>query len=118
MVLQNGEASAPLENGDAPDHEEGLRAHYAAQPSNGDLDATASAPGHDREAEPRDADNISAEDQRLLGQQTLDLWMNLCLCHTLIVEEAKKGEPPVYQVPDRVPIFGPCASCLCILCHK
>ncbi|BDA48078.1 probable phospholipid-transporting ATPase 7 [Coccomyxa sp. Obi] len=100
---QSGEASGALENGVAPDHEEGLRARYAAQnlaqPSNGDLEATASAPGHDRETGSSDADGSSAEDQRLLGQQTLDFWMNLCLCHTLIVEEGEKGDPPIYQGP-------------------
>ena len=32
------------------------------------------------------------------GQQTLDFWLNLCICHTLIVEEAKDGGQSVFQV--------------------
>ncbi len=41
---------------------------------------------------------ISTGDQELLGQQTLDFWLNLCICHTLIVEEAKDGGQSVFQV--------------------
>lgn len=115
--FQSGEPPAALENGNAPDHEEGLRARDALQstggPINGDLEATASAPGHDRDPGSRGADSTSAEDQRLLGQQTLDFWMNLCLCHTLIVEEGEKGEPPIYQVSDLVPFCSPCTFHLC-----
>lgn len=122
VVLQSGEASGAHENGDAPDHEEGLRACYAARssarPSNGELEATASASGHEREAGSREADGTSPEEQRLLGQQTLDFWMNLCLCHTLIVEEGEKGDPPIYQVPDVVPFSSPCAVRLCTSCHR
>ena len=41
---------------------------------------------------------VSTGDQELLGQQTLDFWLNLCICHTLIVEEAKNGGQSVFQV--------------------
>ena len=41
---------------------------------------------------------VGTGDQELLGQQTLDFWLNLCICHTLIVEEAKDGGQSVFQV--------------------
>ena len=41
---------------------------------------------------------VGTGDQELLGQQTLDFWLNLCICHTLIVEEAKNGGQSVFQV--------------------
>ncbi len=41
---------------------------------------------------------LSSRDAEFLGQQTLDFWLNLCICHTLIVEQDKSGGLPVYQV--------------------
>lgn len=41
---------------------------------------------------------VHVGDQELLGQQTLDFWLNLCICHTLIVEQDKDGGPSVFQV--------------------
>ena len=41
---------------------------------------------------------VGTGDQELLGQQTLDFWLNLCICHTLIVEKAKDGGQSVFQV--------------------
>ena len=45
---------------------------------------------------------MSAEEARarllLLGHHLLDFWANICLCHSLIVEEAEDGGPPIYQV--------------------
>ena len=112
LVLQGGEKAAADTNGTAAHQEETASstagvpvqdsAQSLAQPSNGDPLTAASAPGHDRHAEPG-GDNgngsvASAEELTLLGRQTLDLWMNLCLCHTLIVEDVEKGQPTVYQV--------------------
>ncbi len=42
--------------------------------------------------------DVSLGDSELLGQQTLDFWLNLCICHTLIVEQDDNGGPSVYQV--------------------
>ena len=42
----------------------------------------------------------SAEDEArllLLGHHLVDFWCNICLCHSLIVEEAEDGGPPIYQ---------------------
>lgn len=36
--------------------------------------------------------------QQLLGSQALDFWTNVCVCHSLIVEEDPKGGLPIYQV--------------------
>jgi hypothetical protein len=80
-------------------------AQSLAQPSNGDPLTAASAPGHDRHAGPNGA-AASAQELSLLGRQTLDLWMNLCLCHSLIVDDVEKGQPTVYQVTQ----FSPAAS--------
>ena len=44
---------------------------------------------------------MSGEEARarmaLLGHHLLDFWVNICLCHSLIVEEAEDGGPPIYQ---------------------
>ena len=45
-----------------------------------------------------DSRGLSSGDAEFLGQQTLDFWLNLCICHTLIVEQDKNGGLPVYQV--------------------
>lgn len=36
-------------------------------------------------------------DPVVLGCHLLDFWINICLCHSLIVEEAEDGGPPIYQ---------------------
>lgn len=46
----------------------------------------------------RNGEEINLADQELLGQQTMDFWLILCICHTLIVEQDKNGGPLVYQV--------------------
>ncbi len=44
---------------------------------------------------------MSGEEARarlaLLGHHLLDFWVNICLCHSLIVEEAEDGGLPIYQ---------------------
>ena len=50
------------------------------------------------EAADRGEAEVHVGDQELLGQQTLDFWLNLCICHTLIVEQDDNGGPCVYQV--------------------
>ena len=67
-------------------------ANSLSRTSNGEGVVSTSAPGHHRGW----ADLHSSES--LLGQQALDFWFNLCLCHTLIVEDAEDGQPPLYQV--------------------
>lgn len=44
------------------------------------------------------AGNTESQAAVLLGHHFLDFWMNLCVCHNLITEEAAEGERPVYQV--------------------
>ena len=34
----------------------------------------------------------------VLGCHLLDFWINICLCHSLIVEEAEDEGPPIFQV--------------------
>ena len=55
--------------------------------------------------------SVSAEEARarllLLGHHLLDFWANICLCHSLIVEEAEDGGPPIYQAGP----FAPCLPC-------
>jgi len=52
----------------------------------------------------RNGGEVNVGDQEFLGQQTLDFWLNLCICHTLIVEQDKNGGLPVYQV-HHLPLF-------------
>lgn len=33
----------------------------------------------------------------VLGCHLLDFWINICLCHSLIVEEAEDEGPPIFQ---------------------
>lgn len=33
----------------------------------------------------------------VLGCHLLDFWINLCVCHSLIVEEAEDEGPPIFQ---------------------
>ncbi len=103
MADTNGNAGEQGQTGSARSGA-GLQAQDSAQslaqPSNGDPLTAASAPGHDRHTL-SNGDNgaaASSEDEILMGCQLLDLWMNLCLCHTLIVEDVEKGQPTVYQV--------------------
>ena len=38
----------------------------------------------------------------VLGHHMVDFWTNVCVCHTLIVEESPEGAgPPIYQVRSR-----------------
>jgi hypothetical protein len=45
----------------------------------------------------QDEDSSVGQDASDLGQRALDFWFNLCLCHTLIVEEEENGPIPNYQ---------------------
>lgn len=42
----------------------------------------------------------------LLGHHLVDFWCNICLCHSLIVEEAEDGGPPIYQARPRACIYS------------
>lgn len=40
-------------------------------------------------------------DDTLLGFHAADFWLNICICHSLIVEKREGMEFPTFQVPYR-----------------
>ena len=44
------------------------------------------------------ANGKSDVDPVVLGCHLVDFWTNICLCQSLIVEEAEDDGPPIYQV--------------------
>ena len=93
--LQSGAFSEaqPLMNGqgDSDRHAE----HGAGE---GPLQPSRHRSGGDIGVEDGGGGEMSMGDQELLGQQTLDFWLNLCIGHTLIVEQDENGGPSVFQV--------------------
>ena len=89
--LQSGAFSEaqPLMNGQADSnrHLEHGAGEESLQPSRDDTAMESGSSGE-----------MSVGDQELLGQQTLDFWLNLCIGHTLIVEQDENGGPSVFQV--------------------
>ncbi len=41
----------------------------------------------------------------VLGCHLLDFWINICLCHSLIVEEAEDEGPPIFQASSFLLLF-------------
>ena len=53
---------------------------------------------------------VAAEtDDTVLGFHTADFWLNICVCHSLIVENKEGAERPTFQVsaPDSFTILPP-----------
>ena len=93
--------SQPLMNGQATSmsHSEPEAASkHCLQPGRQDHPNGSSNGALDRNHGGLDSGGLSSRDAEFLGQQTLDFWLNLCICHTLIVEQDKNGGLPVYQV--------------------
>ncbi len=86
MPLMNGQADSVGHS----EHESGGDSLHASQ--HGSRSRSSNGP-----KDPGEGEN-SIGDRELLGQQTLDFWLNLCICHTLIVEQDDNGGPSVYQV--------------------
>ena len=55
---------------------------------------------------------LSQAEARQLGSSALRLWTNICLCHSLIVEDAPDGIKKVFQVRSRH--HGPDVCSLCL----
>ncbi len=107
--LQSGAFSEaqPLMNGqgDSDRHAE----HGAG---GGPLQPSRHSSGGDIGVEDGGGGEMSMGDQELLGQQTLDFWLNLCIGHTLIVEQDENGGPSVFQVQHLLtaPLLSNCCT--------
>ena len=44
------------------------------------------------------------------GQHLLDFWLNVCICHSLIVEQPKNGGLPTFQASQQRAIGVPCPA--------
>lgn len=93
--------SQPLMNGQARSmsrSEPEAASKHCLQPGRQDHPNGSSNGALDRNHGELVSGGLSSRDAEFLGQQTLDFWLNLCICHTLIVEQDKNGGLPVYQV--------------------
>ena len=50
-------------------------------------------------------------DDTLLGYHTADFWLNICICHSLIVENREGLEHPTFQVT----LFTSSVACALVL---
>ena len=87
-------AAQVYEDLDIPESKQEMSQQHASTPR---AETNGSArPGSGHQDGP--ASSKSEADLVVLGCHLVDFWTNICLCQSLIVEEAEDNGPPIYQV--------------------
>ena len=56
------------------------------------------------------ADVVTGYFDVIQGQHLLDFWLNVCICHSLIVEQPKNGGLPTFQASQQHTTGVPCPA--------